>query len=327
MALILLQWPSVFGRLLDALDPVTARGLAVTQLLGVALGLSGVVVLLVAGLLVYVLARYRGRATPPAAAEPPQIAGNRRLELLYTATPALLVLVLFIFSARTLETVVGESADEAAAMPVEVIGHQWWWELRYPSLGMTTANELHLPVGAPARLAVQGADVIHSFWLPNVGWKQDAIPGKVNPMLVQVDRPGTYSGACAEFCGVQHAWMRVRLVAEPRAQFDTWAQQQAATATMAASGAAAQGQQLFLSSTCVSCHTIRGTAAHGTVGPDLTHLASRATIGAGVAPNTPDTLRRWVRNAAQLKPGVLMPSYRFSDSDLDALVAYLESLQ
>ncbi len=323
----MLQWPAVFGRLLDALDPVTARGLAVTQLLGVALGLSGVVVLLVAGLLVYVLARYRGRAAPAPAAEPPQIAGSRRLELLYTATPALLVLVLFIASARTLSTVAGESAADAAAMPVEVIGHQWWWELRYPSLGVVTANELHLPVGAPARLLIQGADVIHSFWLPNVGWKQDAIPGKVNPMLVRVDRPGTYSGACAEFCGVQHAWMRVRLVAEPRAQFDAWAQQQAAAAAPTASGAVAQGQQLFLSSTCVNCHTIRGTAANGTVGPDLTHLASRATIGAGVAASTPDTLRRWVRNAAQLKPGVLMPSYRFSDSDLDALVAYLESLQ
>ena len=217
------------------------------------------------------------------------------------------------------------NAESPSAMRVEVVGHQWWWEYRYPDLNVVTANELHVPVGVPLRLELTSNDVIHSFWAPQFGWKKDAIPGKTNTMPVQVDQPGVYDGTCTEYCGTQHAWMRVRVVAQSTDEFNAWVQQQQQPASSSQDPTAARGQQVFTGSTCVNCHTLRGTTANGQVGPDLTHFGSRSIIGAGVLENTPDNLRQWISNPQAIKPGVLMPGYSsLSDDDLTALVTYLE---
>jgi cytochrome c oxidase subunit 2 len=319
---------------IESFDPITARGLAIANLFGLTLALSAAVLVLVAGLTVYVLARYRepGRGARQERGDqaPPQIEGDRRLEIGWTVAPVLLLGALFLLTIRTMSTVAAPERPEAAALRIEVVGHQWWWEFRYPDLGVVTANELHVPVGTPLRLDLTAGDVIHSFWVPRLGWKLDAVPGRTNTMWLRVDRAGTYDGACTEFCGVQHAWMRVRLVAQSSGDFERWLQQQRTSTVEPPPGQeslVARGQQVFLRSTCVNCHTVQGTAAAGRVGPDLTHVGSRQTLGAGIEPNTPEVLRRWVQNAQSVKPGVLMPSYRFSDDDLTALVAYLSALK
>jgi cytochrome c oxidase subunit 2 len=223
--------------------------------------------------------RFRGRPGDP---DPPQVAGNRRIEIIWTSGAFVLVLVLFVGAVVTMQTV---SAAAPAALRVRVIGHQWWWEYQYPDLGITTANELHLPSGESSQLEITSADVIHSFWVPQLGWKQDANPGQTHAMWVRVDQPGTLEGACAEYCGTEHAWMRIRVMAESRDQFDAWVRQQQQPATAPPTDLARQGQQVFESNTCVNCHTIQGTSAQGRVSPDLTHFGSRSTVGAGVAAN------------------------------------------
>ncbi len=308
------------GRL-DSFNPVTPRGLEVSNLFNFELILSLLVFAFVFGWLMVNVIRFRERDGEP---EPPQIHGNRRAEVTWTsAAVALLFVVIFPATIVTMNRV--EAADPNA-MRVFVIGHQWWWEYQYPDLGITTANELHLPVGSSADLLIQSADVAHSFWVPQIGWKADAIPGKQNRINAQFQQPGSYDGACAEFCGTQHAWMRISIVAEPRDQFDRWAASQRQPSPNAAGSS--RGQQVFLQNSCVNCHTIQGTPAVGSVGPDLSHFGSRALLGAGVAPNTPDSLRAWIHNAQNVKPGVLMPNYsQLSDADLGALVDYLEGLK
>jgi len=211
------------------------------------------------------------------------------------------------------------------AQPLVVTGHQWWWEYTYPNQQVIAANELHVPVGEPLQVSLQSVDVIHSFHVPQFGWMQDLIPGKTNSMSILVERPGTYDGACNQYCGLQHAWMRLRVVAETQDQFNAWLAAQAATAASTGS----RGEQVFQQNTCVSCHTIRGlSGATGTVGPDLTHVGGRSTLGAGVIDNTPDNLKQWIANPQAIKPGVLMPAFQsLPPGDLDALVQYLEALK
>jgi cytochrome c oxidase subunit II len=304
---------------MESFNPVTAQGSAIAELFLLALIPTALILLLVVGLLVAAIVRYRGR---PGDADPPQLEGNRTLEIAWTATPALLLAVFFGLTLRTMNIV---NAESPSALRVEVIGHQWWWEYRYPDLNVVTANELHVPVGVPIRLEITSDDVIHSFWAPRFGWKKDAIPGKTNVMSVQVDQAGVYDGSCTEYCGAQHAWMRIRVVAQSRDEFDAWSggQQQASPAPTDAT--ALRGQQVFESNTCVSCHTVQGTTAAGRVGPDLTHLGGRTTLGAGVLENSPENLSDWIRDPQAIKPGVLMPGYSsLADDDLAALAAYLE---
>jgi cytochrome c oxidase subunit II len=308
-------------RAIDSLAPVTPQGLSISRLFIATLGLSAVIFVLVVGLLVYILIRFRGRPGEP---DPPPVHGNTRLEVAWTIIPALVLVVLFILTLRTMSAV---DAGAPSALRIKVIGHQWWWEYQYPDLGLVTANELHLPVGAPVRLEVEGADVIHSFWVPQLGWKKDAIPGKTNDMWVQFGQVGTYDGACTEYCGIQHAWMRVRMVAESREKFDAWVEQERRPAAPPATATARRGQDIFMGNTCVNCHAVRGTAATARVAPDLTRVGSRSTLGAGVVANTRENLRRWIRQAQAVKPGVLMPDYgNLSDDDLAALVEYLAGL-
>jgi cytochrome c oxidase subunit 2 len=308
---------------IGSLSPATARGQAIADLFGLALLISLAIVLLVVGLLAYVLVRYRARAGDP---EPAQVHGNTRLEIAWTAAPALLLVALFVLMLGTMRTV--EADVPGDALIVRVVGKQWWWEYEYPDLGVVAANELHLPAGRPIRLRIESADVIHSFWVPELGWKRDALPGRVNEIRAEFAAPGAYDAPCTEYCGAQHAWMRGRVFVEPPEQFEAWAARQRQPPSPPASPPAARGRDLFLASTCVNCHAVQGTPAVARVGPDLSHLAGRTTLGAGVLDNTPENLRLWLRDVQRVKPGALMPGYAaMSDQELDALVAYLGELR
>ena len=307
---------------LDGLNPVTRGGQAVIGYFWVVMIPSALVFLLVAGLLTYALVRFRGRPGDP---DPPQTHGNRKLEIIWTILPHLLLGALFVGMVRTMQAV---EAEAPQPLQVRVIGHQWWWEFEYTDFGFVTANEPHLPVGVPINLRLESADVIHSFWAPQLGWKRDLIPTRPNEMRIQLVQGGVYDGACTEYCGTQHAWMRLRLIADPPEQFEAWVRQQQQAAAPPQGDAARRGQELFLSNTCVNCHAIRGTPASARVGPDLTHFGSRSIIGAGVVPNTPERLHEWVWRVQSVKPGALMPNYpNLTDDDVRALVEYLEGLK
>jgi cytochrome c oxidase subunit II len=219
-------------------------------------------------------------------------------------------------------------ASSSTSLTVRVIGHQWWWEARYPSAGAVTANEIHIPVRRRVRIVVQSDDVIHSFWAPQLNRKIDAIPGRTNMIVLDADVPGHYRGQCAEFCGVQHAHMGLVVVAQPEAAFRRWLANQARPAQTSLAGAAARGKQVFDEEACSSCHAIRGTDAHGYVGPDLTHLASRNTLGAVTVLNRPETLAAWIRDSQHFKPGNQMPPFpHLGPQRLQDLTAYLEGLK
>jgi cytochrome c oxidase subunit II len=217
------------------------------------------------------------------------------------------------------------------ALQIRVTGHQWWWEVQYrdssPQNWVTTANEIHIPVGRPVALELRSADVIHSFWPPNLSPKRDQIPGNENSLWFQADSAGIYRGECAEFCGHQHAKMAFLIIAEPRGEFASWLARQRDTAATPTDPLAQRGKEVFLGSSCVMCHAISGTPAGSRIGPDLTHLASRRTIAAGTLPNTRGNLAGWILDPQAIKPGVKMPPNQLSSADLEALLAYLETLE
>jgi cytochrome c oxidase subunit 2 len=275
---------------------------------------------IVGGIIVYALMRFRWREGEP---DPPQFAGNKTLEMVWTAIPCVIVLVLFGLTARTMSR-----ADPAPAPEPDlvVIGHQWWWEARYPHSGAIVANEIHIPVGQAFSVQLDSADVLHEFWVPELARKITAVPGHPNHLWIEADKPGTYLGVCSEFCGTQHAWMRFLVVAEAPAEFAAWQKAQLEPAATPA-GEAAQGFALFQQMSCMNCHAIKGTTAEASVGPDLTHFASRTQFGSGISPNTPTHLRRWLKDPQQVKPGVKMPDFHFTDEQLTQLVAYFETLK
>jgi len=223
------------------------------------------------------------------------------------------------------------SVHASNAISVAVTGHQWWWEVEYedstPSQRVRTANEIHIPVGRPVVLKFTSTDVIHSFWAPSLHGKRDLIPGYVTTDWIQADRAGIYRGQCAEFCGKQHAHMAFSVVAEDEARFERWLDAQRALATPPSTEAERKGQEIFLTRTCSACHTVLGTAAHGQVGPDLTHVAARGTIGGGSLTTTHQDLVSWIENSQATKPGNQMPPHSLSPEDLDAVVAYLQNLR
>jgi len=243
--------------------------------------------------------------------------------------PVLIVIVLILVTARTIFSIQGKSRPPGA-LSVRVIGHQWWWEFRYPDLGIVTANELHVPLSDPAHptptfLDLESADVVHSFWVPRLAGKTDVIPNRINTMWIDPHVPGTYFGQCAEYCGTQHGNMLLRVFVQPRSEWEQWVASQQRPAAPDASVAA--GRAVFETTACINCHAVSGTAADGRFGPDLTHLMSRETIAAGVALNTPANLKLWVLDPTIMKPGALMPAMNVRDEDLDALVAYLGALR
>ena len=241
--------------------------------------------------------------------------------------PAIVLIVLFAISDLY---VIGDTEAPAAgstSMTIRVVGHQWFWEVRYPGTTAVTANELHIPIDTRVRVVATTADVIHSFWVPQLNRKIDMIPGHTNSTLLDADSAGVYRGQCAEFCGLQHAHMAMRVFAQPRPQFQSWLRNMAAPARSPATGAERRGEQVFMSSQCASCHEIRGTSAQGTVGPDLTHLAGRTTLAADTIPNNAVWLRRWIEDPQTIKPGNKMPALGLGGSQLRTVVAYLRSLR
>ena len=306
----------------NTLHSVTDRGDKVTWLANLSFVLSFIVMGLVFALLIYALFRFRGSG------EPSNREGNPRLEIFWTAVPAILLTILFVLTVRTVIDAGEHQSSDADVLHVTVTGKQWWWEVRYPDLGVTTANELHLPIDRPVEISLESTDVIHSLWIPEIGWKLDNIPGKTNTLHFTLKETGEFDGACAEFCGVQHAWMRIRLYAESPDDFSTWADANAAEAIAPDNQLLQNGQSVFLTQSCASCHTIAGVSEHTDVGPDLTHFAGRAFIGGGVVENTDANLEAWLRDPAAIKPGVLMPGFNnLSDDDIEALLAYLRSLK
>jgi cytochrome c oxidase subunit 2 len=281
----------------------------------------GIFVVVAVALLVAIL-RFRERAPGP---PPPQVRGNARLELAWTVAP---VIVLTFIAFPTVRAIFGTQASPPAdALRIRVVGHQWWWEFQYPDLGFATATDLHLPVGKAVVMELGSPDVAHSFWVPALGGKRDAVPGQVNRLLVTPAVAGDYPGQCAEFCGISHANMRHAAVVQAAPAFQEWvARQQAPPAEPAEGSPAARGRDVFRGSACVGCHAIRGLSG-GVTGPDLTHFGSRRTLAGGTLPNTRPNLVRWLKSPPAVKPGSLMPDLHLSDADVAALATYLESLK
>jgi cytochrome c oxidase subunit 2 len=297
-------------------------GLSIFVLLNVA-----AIFVVVFALLAYVVVRFRNKQGADRS-EPAQIYGSSQVELAWTVIPVLIVLALFLAAARVIASVQNPPRPPAA-LEVTVIGHQFWWEYQYAGLNIVTANELHVPVSDPAHptptfLTLLSADTDHSFWVPRLAGKTDLIPNHPNQMWIDPHEPGVFLGQCAQYCGTQHAKMLLRVYVQTREEFERWVHEQQRTPEPGISSA---GQRVFESTACVNCHTISGTSAKGRFGPDLTHLISRETIAAGAARNTPETLRLWVKSPDAIKPGSKMPAMGLSDSDLDALTAYLETLR
>ena len=240
--------------------------------------------------------------------------------------PALVVLVLFILNTNVLGQVTTPS-EEDAALVVEVSGRQWWWEVHYPEHQFYTANEIHIPVGQPVLLRLTTEDVIHSFWVPELHGKMDLMPERINTFWIQADREGVFMGECAEYCGTQHAKMLFTVVAESQANFDSWIARNQQAAAAPREPRVQRGQEVFLSNNCITCHAIRGTDATGELGPDLTHLMSRQTIGAGILPLNRANLSGWISNPQGIKPGAKMPASDISSDDLNALLDYLLTLE
>ena len=312
-------------------DPAATPAHSVFGLSMLVLSVTLCIFLMVASLLLYALIRFRQRPAD-SEREPAQIYGSNQIELSWTVIPILIVVMLFLSTTRViLET--EASPKPGDALDVTVIGHQFWWEYRYPKLGVVTANELHIPVSDPAKptptyLSMSSADTDHSFWVPRLAGKMDLIPNKVNTMWIDPQAPGLYLGQCAQYCGVQHAKMLLRVYAQSPEDFAAWVKQQKKTAEQDFSGnaAAAEGQTVFMHNACINCHTVAGTVATGRFGPDLTHLASRDTIASGPIQNTPENLRKWIADPNSMKPGALMPSMHLNDHDLDVITAYLTTL-
>jgi cytochrome c oxidase subunit 2 len=302
------------------LSPGSPFAASIARLFDITLVVCAVIGFGVAGAIAYSLFAFRARLDGD---EPPQGAGNLKLEILWTAIPIAIVTGLFVM---TLETMA--QSDPAADRPPDlvVVGHQWWWEARYPS-GVVIANEIHIPIGKPLLVRLESADVIHDFWVPQLARKMDAVPGHPNFFWMSADAPGSYGGACAEYCGAQHAWMRLLVIAQDLAGFDAWQAGQLAPARAPASDVALRGERVFHDEACGNCHAIHGRGFDGRVAPDLTHLGTRSTLGAGAANDTPGELTAWLRDPQSIKPGCHMPDFKLSDAEVGALLAYLEELR
>jgi cytochrome c oxidase subunit II len=292
------------------------------------LAITAVIFIIVFTLLVYAVVKFRSRGAD-ADREPAQVYGSTQIELAWTVIPVLIVVVLFLATARVIHAV-QDAPKPATAIEVTAIGHQFWWEFRYPKLGIVTANELHIPVSDPARptptfLKLLSADTDHSFWIPQLAGKTDLIPNRINEMWMEPHRSGIFLGQCAQYCGTQHAKMLLRVSVDTPQDFDQWVRAQQRPA--ADDQTVIAGQRVFETTACINCHAIAGTAATGRFGPDLTHLMSRRTIASGAAENTTEKLRLWIENPDAIKPGSLMPAMKLSEADMDALVRYLETLR
>jgi cytochrome c oxidase subunit 2 len=312
--------PSIF-------DPRSTPAESIYHLSHFVLAITGLIFLVVFSLLSYAIVKFRS-SDADAKQEPAQVYGSTQIELAWTIIPILIVVVLFLATARVIHAI-QDAPKPATAVEVTAIGHQFWWEFRYPALGIVTANELHLPVSDPAHptptfLKLLSADTDHSFWVPQLAGKTDLIPNRVNGMWMDPHQIGIFLGQCAQYCGTQHAKMLLRVSVDSPEGFNAWVGSQKQPANQDEREVA--GRRVFKTTACINCHAVDGTSATGRFGPDLTHLMSRSTIASGAAENTSENLRLWIQNPDAIKPGSRMPAMKLSDTDLDALVRYLETL-
>jgi cytochrome c oxidase subunit II len=310
--------PACSGSASSVLRPSGPNAQTIDRLWWLMLWISAVVFAVVVSMTAVAIAR---RRRPPGDLRATPRWGPPFIAIAGVVVPAL---VLGGTAAISLVDYVRATKDDGV-LTVRVVGHMWWWEARYPN-GAVTANEIHIPVGERVRFELSTADVIHSFWVPELAQKMDMVPGLHNVLTLQADRAGVYRGQCAEYCGLQHAHMAFVVVAEPMASFEAWVETMAGPAESPSSSSARRGQDVFLSSTCFGCHTIRGSPADASIGPDLTHLASRDAIAAEVLDNTRANLERWITAPQQIKPGAVMPPTRLPADRLRDLVDYLETL-
>lgn len=318
----------------NALEPAGVQAAHIVALWNLTLIVCGAVFTAVV-LAALIALRRRGRGAAPA---PPDLGSlaqpeQRTQRVVVTLSLASVILLVGLIVADVATDRALSDLPVDRPLRIELTGEQWWWQAVYPAEGnrpaFVTANELHVPVGRPVVVSLKAADVIHSFWVPNLHGKKDMLPGLDSTIEFRADQPGAYRGQCAQFCGAEHALMAMLVVADAPARYAAWSAHQATpAATNALTDAATQhGRDVFESSTCASCHTVQGTSAHGSLGPDLTHLMSRQSIAAGVLANTPANLASWIHDPQAVKPGTLMPQVALSDADLHALVQWLGTLQ
>jgi cytochrome c oxidase subunit 2 len=331
---LLLGWPASVraAENLSIFSPDSPPAASIRDLFLLVLGITGAIFLLVEGVLIYNIYRFRRKAGD-GPSEPPQVYGSKPIEIAWTAAPALICFLLMLLLIRTeYEVRVDPPAPKKGdqALYVTVIGHQFWWQYYYDTydgqqLGFNTANELRVPVGRKVYLTLKSADVCHSFWVPRLAGKTDLIPGRTNYMWFQPNNRGLFLGQCAEFCGTQHAGMLLRVEVDSVEDFEGWLVNQQKPAVEAPK--ARKGRDKFLSVSCINCHAVRGTRAAGTFGPDLTHLMSRQTLLTGLAPNDRPSLWKWIDDPQSMKEGCTMPAMKLSEPDVDLVVDYLRTLK
>ena len=307
---------------IPVLDPHSHFARSIFELSSWLLWICLGIFVLVTTLVVYASWKFRAR---PGESDPKQVFGSTTWEMIYFIPPLVLLAIIFAFTLRVMHT--SDPPAQASGDDVVIIGHQWWWEVVYPKLGVRTANEIHLPVGKDVQFGFESSDVIHDFWVPELGRKIDLIPGRHAKIWLAADHAGTYLGACAEFCGKEHAWMRIRVLADKPSDFAAWAAQQRHPAATPATPAEQRGLDDIATMPCASCHRIAGTPAQGVIGPDLTHLSARETLAAGRMQNTRENLSAWLHDPDAFKPGSHMPNLRLSDEQRNDIVQYLETLK
>ena len=308
-------------------SPASTPAKSIADLSVFVLVVTGIIFIAVFTLLLYSVIRFRGRAMD-GGREPAQVYGSMQIELAWTIIPTLIVVVLFLATARVIHAI-QDAPEPAGALDVIAIGHQYWWEFRYPKLGIVTANELHIPISdsghpTPTFLQLLSADTDHSFWVPQLAGKTDLIPNHPNRMWMDPQRTGVFLGQCAQYCGTQHAKMLLRVSVDGPEDFASWVHAQQKLAVEDAGAIA--GRRVFERNACLNCHAVGGTPANGRFGPDLTHLMSRETIASGAATNSQENLRMWIKDPDAIKPGCLMPAMQLSDQEVDAVTAYLMTL-
>lgn len=313
----------------QVLEAAGPRAQTVASFFWFALAIAATVYVLTIGALFWATWRARRRAASGA----PLMEGSSRRQTVAVAlaSAATVVILLLYFSVDLAVGRAIRTPSDREHLLVKVTGHQWWWQVEYPDTiaqrWVTDANEIHVPVGMPVLVELTSNDVIHSLWVPSLGGKKDLIPRYRDTLWFQADRPGVYRSQCAEFCGVQHAKMALEVVAHEPADFQRWRERSARAAAPPADSLTRRGQEVFLAGRCVLCHAIQGTPAGSRAGPDLTHLASRRKLGAGTLPNTKGNLAGWITDPQRVKPGANMPPNALAPADLEALLAYLQSLK
>lgn len=330
--MIALTVPGFLGHSQTPLDPTGPQALHIERTFLLIFWITSVVTLLVLTILVVgVLRQHAKGGIPPHFKADPNT--EKHASWVVGSAVGITAILLFVMMISSFITSHRTAVlADAPALTINVYGHEWWWEIEYPDQQqpyrtVRTANEIHVPAGAVIDIHGTSRDVIHSFWAPNIHGKKDLLPGYWNDLTIEVDKPGTWRGQCAEFCGLQHAHMAFSIVAQSREGFDSWYSAQLKSANEPQTPQTSHGREVFLSHPCMMCHTIRGTTANATVGPDLTHIASRSTIAAGTLVNNTGNLAGWIANAQSIKPGCRMPPNPMPASELHDLVTYLETLR